>query len=37
VHGKSGPFEKWRQVGRDRAVVVGENHDRARILSAHNP
>jgi hypothetical protein len=23
VHRESGPFEEWRQIGRDRTVVVG--------------
>jgi hypothetical protein len=37
VHGKSGPGEEWRQIGSDRIVVVGQDHDRTRIRYAHNP
>jgi hypothetical protein len=36
MHGKSGPIQEWRQVRRDRLVVIGEDHDRARIVSAHD-
>jgi hypothetical protein len=36
MHGESGSVEEWRQVGSDRSVIVSENHDRARIRSAHD-
>ena len=36
MHGESGSIKEWRQVGSDRFVIVSENHDRARVISAHD-
>jgi hypothetical protein len=36
MHGKPGPVQEWRQVRRDRLVVIGEDHDRTSVMSAHD-
>jgi hypothetical protein len=37
VHSQPGPFKERGQIGCDRVVVVGENHNGTCTLSAHIP